>query len=813
MRVAEMNPRRPRGRLTIERLLEALGVEPGRAVGDRLPFAPGDATAGSESELQAAVCGPRQRVDLPRTIEQSNYFRNLIRRHRQGEAPQRVISELEGYLGENRAEVWENSWVRFPRGRLSAAGRELLAADLRAVRSNPQSPPRADAGRFAFREDGREMLRLPVSYLLKLALAEALAERGGAPELIAATGRRLMDRFLSDNTSPETSSFYVCGPVAGSRSLGAELARETGLRYLLSQLLCDYAGRRLGLEADGQRALVYFAPSPPERQKELNACISDSFYRELFMSPCLSGWDRGEDKHRYMHLCHQVLSRSQLNAVAKLKEAGIITSNLVVLPNVSNTSLANNGTHVSLGSARLGRALAAGGPFTAGHEKHLGDLVIKAVEHFLPLFVGAYSAAPYRLAFEDFHPERVLSFLPHELDYTHLRMMWRRWKKKARLKVCGRPLTPFGPLWLDRAVSRVFRLRGDFVADFRLLDYPACLLSTHQSPALDGLAGNQQRLLADLAEEGVFDRKMAVYLLYRQREHAAMGYAGFEGRHYSLFPSLARDLAPAVDLQAVVTALCVHYAVSGRVSHALIPDGPELESERRQIFFGAAVGLPTFFVRADTPNHFLRMIVERARRVRPSRRYPGYLRVHNLEYRRALVSLLRADAAALGGGWGLEGLLDDLERRLEDWPRASAAGRLTTGVLAELGVDHPLKAPAGEFNAAAEKLYRGGLRRAQLAEALDQLREACAELDRRPELAFSRRRQALAFACGGLSAAQLVERATPAVLAGEAGREELARLIHLILVVVDSLAAAQGAAPEEHEHAAPVHRAALGKGA
>jgi hypothetical protein len=304
-----------------------------------------------------------------------------------------------------------------------------------------------------------------------------------------------------------------------------------------------------------------------------------------------------------------------------------------------------------------------------------------------------------------------------------------------------------------------------------------------------------------------------VYLLYRQREFARVGFAGFEGRHYSLFPGLGRDMAPAVDLQALVTALCVRYVLAGRISHALIPDGPELESERRQVFFGAAIGLPTFFVRADTPNLFLRMIVERARRVRPSRRYPGYLRVHNLEYRRALVSLLRADASGLAEDWGLAGLLDDLEARLEDWPRASAAGRLTAGILEELGADHPLKAPADQFNRAAEELYRGPLRRRQLAEALEELGAACAELDRRPELAFSRRRQALGFACGGLSAAQLVERATPAVLAGRAGREELARLIHLIIIVVQALAAGQGGAGERQGDAAPVHRAALGQGA
>jgi hypothetical protein len=57
------------------------------------------------------------------------------------------------------------------------------------------------------------------------------------------------------------------------------------------------------------------------------------------MNPCLSGWERGEDKYRYMHLCHRVLSRSQFNAVLKLREAGINTSNLVSLPNLSNISL------------------------------------------------------------------------------------------------------------------------------------------------------------------------------------------------------------------------------------------------------------------------------------------------------------------------------------------------------------------------------------------------------------------------------------------------------------------------------------------
>ncbi len=262
-----------------------------------------------------------------------------------------------------------------------------------------------------------------------------------------------MGHFSNDNTSPETFSFHVVQirPEAGS---GRALAKETAKRFLLTQLLVMYANHQFALEESGQKAILYFSPHPPVRQKQLNECISDSFYRELFMSPCLSGWDNGQEKHAYMCLCHQVLSRSQLNAVAKLREAGIITRNLVVLPNVSNISLANNGTHISIGSNKLTSSLSdQHSAFGRPHEKYLGDLVIKIVEHFLPLFVGTYSAAPYRLDFTDFHPERVLGFLPHELDYTHLRMLWRRWKKKASLKVLGQPITPFGLKSFDRVLS------------------------------------------------------------------------------------------------------------------------------------------------------------------------------------------------------------------------------------------------------------------------------------------------------------------------------------------------------------------------
>lgn len=557
--------------------------------------------------------------------------------------------------------------------------------------------------------------------------------------------------------------------------MGRALAREKAKRFLLCQLLTMYANRRLGLREGGQQAMVYFAPHPPVRQKQLNDCISDAFYRELFMSPCLSGWDNGESKHEYMKLCHQVLSRSQLNAVAKLREAGIISNNLVVLPNLSNISLANNGTHVSLGSRRLTAILRAGQTgFGAAEEKLLGDLTIKIVEHFLPLFVGTYSAAPYRLDFSDFHPEKVLGFLPHELDYTHLRMIWRRWRKKADLNVFGYRMTPCGPIWLDNLLSGLFRLRGDAVPDFRLIDYLAAVMSTERSPAFDGQLGNGERLKRDLADLGVFDSKMSLYVLYRLREFERMGFTGFEGRYYSLFESLTEDLGRATDLQALITALAFKYQAWGRLTHAEIPDKPFVESERRQIFFGAAIGIPTFFVHHDSPNALLRAILTRTKRTRPSRRYPGFLRIYQEDYRRALLETLREDAADLIEMFHLEETMSELEARLNDPAQLSAAGKLMRGILDDNKQTSPMQVRAEDFNLQAERYYRDTLRRRHLAEAFALLREDL----RAPafQAEFGK-----VLSVSGADAAGLSESFQSRVIRDETTEDELRRLINCLL--------------------------------
>ncbi len=692
------------------------------------PFAADDTTAGMEYELQVAVVGDGSTVDLPLTIKGSSYFRNLVKRCLRGDCPDRVVDALRSVLTEHEQSAWENSWVRMKTGCLSAAAARVIEHDFLADKARPDGPLRSDRHRFFAVHRGEQWLRLPISYLLKLALADCLGRMDGLPTEIHATGEQLLTHFISDNTSPEILSLSVANST--STTIGSAAAQESARTFLFAQLLLQYANIQFHLQQNGQRACLYFSPQVPLRQKRINDLVPDNFYRQLFMSPCLSGWDRGEEKHAHMELCHKTLSSSQLNAISKLREAGILSNNLVVLPNTSHTCLANNGIHISLGSRLLTKAASdRSSGFSPAVEKYYGDLVIKIIEHFLPLLVTTCSAAPYRVDFADFHPEKMLGFLPHELDYTHLRMLWRRWKKKADISVFGGSLTPFGPQPLDRLIAAITCSRGDLIPDFRLLDYLVALLSTETSPALDGSPGNQDLLKRDLAEIGVFDERMAIYLPCRLRDFSGKGFSGFEGRFYSLFPSLLDDIRIAVDTQNVLTALAYRYVLDGTIGHADIPDTPTCESERRQIFFAAAIGIPTVYIETATKNRLLTRILSTVEGRRSSSRYKGYTRITVHNYQRALLELLSTDGAALVESLQARKSLHLLHERLAE-PNASAAHRLTSGILRSAGSRRtPLAVPAAHFNQASEQYYRNTLRLNHIREGISVFQEDCAQLE------------------------------------------------------------------------------------
>src|SRR5499426_2045750 len=184
---------------------------------ESLPFSASDITAGSESELQTVVVGAKTSVDLPMRIERSNYYANISRRITAGDTPKRVGAAIERYLNDNREQVWENSWARFPERLLSEFAQQTFQADLLADKRDHRSGLRADIDRFIVRERGETLIRVPVSYLLKLALAEVLGSQSNLPRAISAMGVKLLGHFLNDNTSPETFSFYVTllGPENG----------------------------------------------------------------------------------------------------------------------------------------------------------------------------------------------------------------------------------------------------------------------------------------------------------------------------------------------------------------------------------------------------------------------------------------------------------------------------------------------------------------------------------------------------------------------------------------------------------------------
>jgi hypothetical protein len=760
-------------------LFDLLGVKI-----EKLPFAPGDTTAGNETELQAVVAGRKQDVDLPNQIEQSNYFSNILRRAASGDLSGKTVTELEKFINGNSGNIWENSWVRLPLDTLGKFARTTIDKDLLADKTDPSQGQRTDREKFLTTHRNQNCFRVPVSYLLKIALADAIdVDRPLAP-VIYQTGVRLMSHFLSDNTSPETFSLYVSGHADGPGP-GRAMAKETAQRFLLTQLLVIYANKKFRLASSGQKVMVFFSPHPPYRQKKLNECISDAFYRELFMNPCLTGWNRGEAKHEYMHLCHQVLSRSQMNALAKLREAGIITNNLVVLPNTSNISLANNGIHVSLGSRKLTALMGdETSGYTRHHEKYIGDLTIKILEHFLPLFINSYSASPYRLDFTDFHPERALGFLAHELDFTHLRMLWRRWQKKAKLSIFGHPVTPFGPPCLDNALCSLLRLKGDYVADYRLIDYLVALMSTEKSPALNGAVFNQDRLKLDLHDLGIFDKRMSIYSFIKLREYDAIGFSGFESRYYSLFPSFEDDMAKAVDLQNLLHLLAFKYMTHGQVAHGHIPDEPFVESERRQIIFGRAIGIPTFFVKRETKNLFMRKIMAKTAKVRQSSRYPGYLRVHNDEYCRALIETIREDGADLIEMLGMEETLKELAGRIEEPRNRSAFGKLTGKIVSNLAIRSPLQLSGDEFNREVEDYYRTILRQEHLREGWRFFEQDVRRMGHMnsSEGGFIGNTLRLLSGCQDING--FMESSYPEILQGNVSEANIRRLIHLLLFTI-----------------------------
>jgi hypothetical protein len=224
--------------------------------------------------------------------------------------------------------------------------------------------------------------------------------------------------------------------------------------------------------------------------------------------------------------------------------------------------------------------------------------------------------------------------------------------------------------------------------------------------------------------------------------------------------------------------------VRGEAVHAMIPDSPTVESERRQFFFGAAIGIPTFYVRKNSANRFLLKILQMARGTRSSRRYAGYLRIPAVEYRLALIRLLRQEAADLVEMMQLWAVVDDLERRIREPRQYSCAGRLTQGILDGGGWSGPFSMDGSAFNQAAEEYYRERLRKRHIREAFGHFREAVRRLDGWPSWRSGIYNQALLSILGGASADDYLASVERAVMTDDLPETMCEKLIYLILLLL-----------------------------
>jgi cell division septum initiation protein DivIVA len=221
------------------------------------------------------------------------------------------------------------------------------------------------------------------------------------------------------------------------------------------------------------------------------------------------------------------------------------------------------------------------------------------------------------------------------------------------------------------------------------------------------------------------------------------------------------------------------------VTHRHIPDDPTIESERRQIFYGKAVGIPTFFVNIETKNLFLKKILGKAKKLRASRRYPGYLRVYHKEYLKALLNVIQEDGSELIDMFGLHNDIKDLKERLEDPDQKSATGKLIQGITAESGKKtSPIHTRAREFNLSSEDYYRNALRKRHMEEAFSFLEEILGDIHKNTNLSVELK-HASSFAIGEMDISSYLARCKKALIQDlELSIEQITRLINLAVLAI-----------------------------
>jgi hypothetical protein len=177
-------------------------------------------------------------------------------------------------------------------------------------------------------------------------------------------------------------------------------------------------------------------------------------------------------------------------------------------------------------------------------------------------------------------------------------------------------------------------------------------------------------------------------------------------------------------------------------------------------------------------------ILKKTKKTRMSRRYPGYVRVHNSEYRKTLLEIVREDGRDLVDLFGLQGTLQDLEQRIDNPKEHSAAGKLTKGILDQIGAPSPMRLSGDEFNSLAEQFYRDTLRKRHTMDACDVLLEDCKALETFQAPNNHLYRQAVGDILGGMDASKFLANAFRDWDRLARNPEALTKIIHLLLLTV-----------------------------
>jgi hypothetical protein len=134
--------------------------------------------------------------------------------------------------------------------------------------------------------------------------------------------------------------------------------------------------------------------------------------------------------------------------------------------------------------------------------------------------------------------------------------------------------------------------------------------------------------------------------------------------------------------------------------------------------------------------------------------------------------------------FGLRETIADLKARLDDPASATAAGKLTRGILENTGLRSPMQMKAEDFNLQAERYYRGELRRRHIAEAFEFLINDLRAMEKRAAQVDGAVRKALRDCLKGRCATEMTERLRSRILTDEATEDELRALINLTLLSV-----------------------------